>query len=404
MMIPLLDVSVFEGILLAGLVMSASYYLIVLYGTYDFFRRRNAAPPLDEEPPVTVLKPLMGSDRHLYENLASVCRQRYSRFQLVCGVADPRDPAVEIVRRLRAEYPEVDIDLVVDPRVYGSNYKVSNLHNMYRHAKHDIIVIADSDIRVGPHYLRRLVAQVVRPRTGLVTCLYRAANTDGIPSLIESLFVNTDFCAMVLVARKVERPSYAFGATIAMRREVLEEAGGFLPLASYLADDYQLGNRVAALGYDLVLSDEVVETVISVDDWHTLFEHQIRWARTYRTCRQTGYFYTIFTHGTLWALLNLVYQGFSPGGWFVAGGVLGLRYLCAGLLCWPCLRTDTRSNELAAVCLKDLFVSAIWFLAFTGKTVAWSGRRFRILSNGEMTDLTPGAPMAETWRHVPHEG
>jgi ceramide glucosyltransferase len=401
MTIPFLHVSVAQALLIVGLVASTGYYLVMLYGTYDFFRRYKRYPLAEHEPPVTFLKPLKGAEPSLRENLESLCRQQYGTFQVLCGVADPNDPAIAVVRKLQAEHPDLDIELVVDPHLYGSNDKISNLHNMYRRAKHDIIIVADSDIRVRPDYLRKIVAQVLNPRTGLVTCLYRAVNTGGIPSLLESMFVNTDFCGMVLVARKVERPSYAFGATIAMRREVLDQVGGFLPLVNYLADDYQLGNRISALGYNLVLSDEIVETVVAVDGWRTLLQHQVRWARTYRACRATGYFTTIITHGTLWALVNLVYQGFSPAGWLVAAGVLGLRYACAGFLCWPYLGSDTRPHQLAILWLKDLLVSCVWFLAFASDTVWWSGRRFRILSNGEMTDLTPGASPVESWRPHP---
>jgi ceramide glucosyltransferase len=400
-MIPFLHISPVQALLIVGLLASTGYYLVMLYGTYDFFRRYKRYPLADHEPPVTILKPLRGAEPYLYENLETLCRQRYGTFQVLCGVADPHDPAIAVVRKLQAEYPALDIELVIDPHIYGSNYKVSNLHNMYRRAKHYIIIVADSDIRVRPDYLRKIVAQVLNPRTGLVTCLYRAVNTGGIPSLLESMSVNTDFCGMVLVARKVEHPSYAFGATIAMRREVLDQIGGFLPLVNYLADDYQLGNRIGALGYELVLSDEVVDTVVAVDGWSTLLEHQVRWARTYRVCRATGYFYTIITHGTLWALANLVYQAFSPAGWLVAAAVLGLRYACAALLCWPYLRTDTRPHQLAILWLKDLLVSGVWFLAFAGNTVWWSSRRFRLLSNGEMMDLTPGAPPVESWQPQP---
>lgn len=382
--VPWLDV-----VLIVGLGVSAFIYLIGIYSAFEFFRRP-VPPPRRSGPPVTVLRPLKGLDVGLYENLNGLCRQSYERFQLVFGVADGRDPAAGLVRRLQREHPELDIELVVDDRVYGSNYKISNLHNMLGYAKHPIIVLADSDIRVGPDYLGRLVSELDDPAVGLVTCMYRAVNAGGLPTVIETLFINTDFSNLVMVARKVEKASYAFGATIAMRREVLDEIGGFLPLVNYLADDYQLGNRVAARGYRLALSREVVDTVIALGSWRKLFDHQLRWARTYRICRPAGYFGSIVTHGTFWAFLTLLYYGFGSLPSAVALGVVALRYLCAAHIGWACLKTTMTWGELLLVGPKDLFVSAVWFLAFAGSEVTWSGRRFQVERSGEMTDL--GAP------------
>jgi ceramide glucosyltransferase len=394
------------GIILGiGLVISTALYLIGLYSAGEFFRSNAplADPPYE---PVTVLKPLKGLDIGLYENLASLCRQNYEKFQLLFGVADPHDPATAVVRRLQREFPEIDMELVIDGRVYGANYKVSNLHNMYRRAKHDIIVIADSDIRVGPYYLSKLVAGLQDRRNGIVTCLYRAVNRGGLTTLIESLFINTDFAALVMLARKVERASYAFGATIAMRREVLDEIGGFLPIANHLADDYQLGYRVVQRGYESALCNEIVETHIAVRSWRQLVNHQLRWARTYRIERPGGYFGSIVTHGTFWALANLLYHQFSPLSCLACLAALAVRYTSAANFAWRWLRTDIAGPQLLLVAPKDLFVSFIWFLAFAGNTVIWSGRRFRVLRSGEMKDVTSPLPTT-TWetalRDLPEE-
>jgi ceramide glucosyltransferase len=394
------DLTLIETLIAVGLGASTFLYLLGLRSAHEFFsRRRNGvAPAAGDLPPVTVLKPLKGVDIELYENLVSLCRQRYHRFQILLGVADPADPAVLLARRLQQEYPDVDIELVVDSRVYGSNYKVSNLHNTVQRAKHDVIVLGDSDIRVGPDYLRRVVAPLSDPRVGLTTCLYRAVNRGGLPTLIESLFIHTDFDALVMVARKIEKSTYAFGATIALRREVLDEIGGFLPLANYLADDYQLGNRIAARGYELALSHEIVETVIGLGGWRRLFDHQLRWARTYRISRPGGYFGSILTHGTFWALLNVLYHHFSPLSCLISLAALSVRYFWAGAMTWRYLRADTSPLAMLLVAPKDLFVSLVWFLAFAGNTVAWSGRRFRVLRGGEMVDLSPAPPATgEPW-------
>jgi ceramide glucosyltransferase len=210
--------------------------------------------------------------------------------------------------------------------------------------------------------------------------------------LIESLFINTDFAALVMLARKVERASYAFGATIAMRREVLDEIGGFLPIANHLADDYQLGYRVVQRGYESALCNEIIETHIAVRNWRRLIDHQLRWARTYRIERPGGYFGTIVTHGTFWAVMNVLYHQFSPLSCLASLAVLGVRYISAANFAWRWLRTDISGPQLLLVAPKDLFVSFIWFLAFAGNTVIWSGRRFRVLRSGEMRVLTSPQP------------
>ncbi|MEO8603158.1 MAG: bacteriohopanetetrol glucosamine biosynthesis glycosyltransferase HpnI [bacterium] len=369
-----------------GLAASAVFYLIELWSAAQFFRPQPALrPPF--QPPITVLKPLKGMDVELHDNLLTLCRQQYPTFQILCGVADADDPAIGVVRRLQREFPNLDLDVVVDGRIYGSNYKVSNLHNMYQRAKHDVIVLADSDIRVGPNYLARVVEPLRNRGIGVSTCLYRATSTGGIPTLIERLFINTDFAALVMLARKVEKASYAFGATIALRREVLEEIGGFLPIADLLADDYEIGYRAFKRGYVNALSSEVVETVLAVGSWRRLYDHQVRWARTYRVNRPGGYFGSLLTHGTFWAVLNVLANAFSPLSCAVSGALLALRHVVAARM-GAHLQSNTRWWELLLVAPKDLFLTAVWFAAFGGNTVVWSGHRFEINSTGAMVDLT----------------
>jgi len=398
MIVPLLHVSLTEALLGVGIGASIWYSLLVLYSAAEFFRRdaRERPKATSSLPGVTVLKPLKGLDVDLYDNLATFCRQNYDRFQIIFGVADPKDPAIQVVRRLQQSFPDVDIDLVIDGRVYGTNYKVSNLHNMYAHARHDVIVIADSDIRVQPDYLRRVVAPLRNPAVGVVSCLYKAVRRGRLPTVIESLFINTDFAAMVMAARKVEKPSYAFGATMALRRETLDAIGGFLAISDYLADDYYLGHLIAERGLTLMLSDMVVETVLNVGSWTRLCQHQVRWARTYRTVRPGGYFSSILTHGTLWATFTMLYYGFSPVSVATAAGIIGLRLWCAGAMCFRYLETDNTWAHILLVPLKDLFISTVWLISFLGNTVRWSGHEFRVLRGGEMVRITPSR--ARAWQ------
>lgn len=401
-MIPIVHATIVQVILAVGILGSIAYSLIVLYSAIEFFGSKSRGTGHDLPlPTVTILKPLKGLDPDLYENLSTFCRQDYpNAFQLIFGVADPTDPAIAAVRQLQTTYPTVAIDLVIDSRVYGTNYKVSNLHNMYAHARHDVILIADSDIRVEPDYLRRVVAPLRDPAIGIVSCLYKAVRKAGLPTLIEALFINTDFAAMVMAARIVEKPSYAFGATMAMRRETLDSIGGFLSIRNYLADDYYLGHRVAARGLVSVLSDVVVETVLDVGSWRRLAQHQVRWARTYRTVRPGGYFGSIFTHATLWSVLNLLYSGFSSTSVAIAAGVVALRVGCASALCFRYLGTDNSLAHMLLVPIKDLFISAVWLASFLGNTIKWSGHDFRVLLGGEMVHVTAPSPRP-AWEQPP---
>lgn len=372
------------------------FYSHSLYAAWDFFRRvrDEDEPTPDWRPPVTVLKPLKGVDPGLYENLVTFCRQRYERFQIVFGIADADDPAVPIVQRLRREFPEVDISLVIDGRQHGTNRKISNLINMLEHAKHPILALSDGDMRVPENYLSRSVAPLRQPDIGLVTALYRAVPRGGLATVFDALFVNTDFCHQVLLARKIEKARYAFGASIVMRRETLEQAGGFERLASVLADDYFLGRYVTELGLQTWLSDCVVDTVIDVASVRKLVRHQLRWGRTFRSCRPLSYFATVVTHGTLWACVNALVGGLSLVALAPSLGVIGLRLLTTAVISWRFVRSDLGLGQILLVPLKDLFMSSIWLASFVGDTVWWSGRRFRVLAGGEMEPVAGDEPMS----------
>jgi ceramide glucosyltransferase len=221
------------------------------------------------------------------------------------------------------------------------------------------------------------------PQTGLVTCMYRGKGGRTLANRIEALFINTDFGPMVTVARQVERMTYAFGATICIRRSIFEEIGGFRAIADHLADDYQLGNMAVERGYQLVLAPVVAETVLDLDRVSEVFQHQLRWARTYRICRPGGYLASIVTHSTLWATLYLLSTGGSSG-FAVFGAAVGVRLLAAGLIARTILGVRRIWRQLWLVPAKDLFISAIWVAAFLGQTVRWGGADFVVSPDGRM--------------------
>ena len=376
------------GLLLGCAAIGGAYQLFQLFAVWRFFRHARRAAigsSTANLPPVTVLKPLKGPAIALYETLASFCRQDYPGFQIVFGVEDPADPAVAIVQRIRRDFPNVDMVLSVG-RVPGANRKVANLCQMMRHARHGILVMSDSDIRVRHDYLRTLVAPLAAdPAVGLTTCLYRGRAPLGLPSVVESLFINTDFMPMVLSAQIVQKFEYAYGASIALRRDALDAIGGFAAIADHLADDYQLGNRIAKLGYCLVLLPYVVETVLDSVTFGDVWRHQLRWARTYRVCQPAGWFFSILTHATTFGVLAALLVGGAAGAAVLAGTLalrLGTLALILGML------GDRRSRRrLWLVPPKDLVSTAVWLGAWTGREVAWSGQRLHVAPDGRMVAL-----------------
>ncbi len=274
-------------------------------------------------PPVTLMKPVCGLEPEpaLFDCLRSFCEQDYPTYQVVFGVRDSDDPAVPVIERLIRELPGLDATLIVDSRVYGANRKLSNLTNMFAAARHDIIISADADGHVGPGYLRSVVAPFANPRVGAVTCLYVGRPLGGLWSHLGATFINDLILPNVLIALALDKLTFLFGNTMAVRRNVLEEIGGFRGLTTFLADDYLLGRRVSALGFEVHLASCVVETVVSEPSLGPLFRHELRWGRTFRTVQPVGWILSILTDTFVLALLFFFVSGFSP----VAAGLLGGR-------------------------------------------------------------------------------
>ncbi|HEX7937151.1 MAG TPA: bacteriohopanetetrol glucosamine biosynthesis glycosyltransferase HpnI, partial [Paraburkholderia sp.] len=249
---------------------------------------------------VSVLKPLCGAEPRLYENLRTFCEQRHGHFQLVLGVSSPDDPAIAVVRRLQAVYPSLDIELAVDTRVHGSNLKVSNLINMAERARHDVIVIADSDIAVEADYLDSVAAPLADSRVGVVTCLYVAKGVGGFWPRVGALFINEWFAPSVRVAHMGGSRRFGFGATLALRRATLESIGGFEALKNCLADDYWLAEHVRALGLRTVLSRVMVATDVIEPTFTALWQRETRWLRTIRSVNPLGFGFLFITFPTPW--------------------------------------------------------------------------------------------------------
>jgi ceramide glucosyltransferase len=378
--------TVMSTALIAVSLVSVGYWTWALWRAVAFLRR--PAPSATFAPPVSVLKPLRGDHARLYESLRSFCVQDYPAFQIVFGVADSDDPAVAIVRRLIAEFPALDVTLVVDGATPAVNPKVGNVASLYKSARHDVVVLADSDVRVQPGYLRAVVSPLADRGTGLVTCLYRAAPTPGIPSALGALYIDDWFFPSALVGAALQPLTYAFGATIAVRRDVLDAVGGFASVADYLADDYMLGAAVIATGHRIELSEHVVETIVDEPSLSSLLLHEVRWARTIRSVRPIGYVLSLVTFGLPLSLLALASGGLTAGALTAVAANLVVR-IAVRAIGRPAHRRASRWREAGLVVARDALSLAVWALAFCGRGVRWYGARFSVGRNSLLRRRAP---------------
>jgi ceramide glucosyltransferase len=315
----------------------------------------------------------------MYKSFRSHCLQDYPDYEIVFGVSDPHDPAIDIVRKLQREFPNRKIQLLVASNILGTNVKVSNLAQMLDAASYEHLIVNDSDIRVESNYLSRVIAPLADPKVGMVTCLYRGVAAATLGSHLEALGISTDFCPSVLAARQLEGGiKFGLGSTLAFRRADLEKIGGFVSFIDYLADDYELGKRIAELGLKVILSDVVVETFLPPYGLRDFLAHQLRWARGVRDARSGGYFGLIFTFGILWALVALITSG---GALWACGAMtvtLLLRIGVALLVGRNVLGDDSLPKNLWLLPLRDLVAVAVWIASLFGHTVTWRGDRFHL--------------------------
>jgi ceramide glucosyltransferase len=375
-------VMVFQLVAILGCISSFAYYILCLWSAASFLRQQKAAGiirPAQFVPPVSILKPLKGVDPEIYESFRSHCLQDYPEYEIVFGVSDADDPAIESVKRLQREFPEQRILCVVCPKILGANVKVSNLAQMLGAASYQHLIVNDSDIRVEPDYLRRVIAPLAEESVGMVTCLYRGVAAPTFGSRLESLGISTDFCAGVLVARQLEHGiRFGLGSTLAFRRADLQRIGGFESFVDFLADDYELGRRITGLGLRVALSDIVVETHLPAYDLRGFLAHQLRWARGVRDARAAGYIGLISTYGLMWALLALIAARGAPRSWTALVVIVLLRFAVALLVGKSVLHDTQLLKSLWLLPVRDLVAVAVWAASFAGHTVTWRGDRFEL--------------------------
>jgi ceramide glucosyltransferase len=382
--------SLFEIVAATGTASSLLFYLLSAVSLRSFLkssRRQESLAPVPEKqlPPVSILKPLKGIDPEIWQNFCSHAEQDYPQFELIFGVSDPADPAIEVVRRLQARYPKVAIELIMCDRVLGTNIKISNLAQMLPAAHHEVLLVNDSDIRVPRNYLRKVIPALADPSVGMSTCLYRAVAGPTLGSRLEALGISTDFIPGVLCARVLENGlHFGLGSTLAFRRADLANIGGFETLLDYLADDYELGRRIAASGKRLELSSVAVATFLPAYNLTEYLQHQLRWSRTIRTSRRWGYAGLLCTFGLPWALVTLLAARGAAWAWILFVATIAMRLAVGMATALRVLNDRQIFRDLFLLPLRDFMAPFIWAGGFIGNRIHWRGDVF-VLKEGRLT-------------------
>jgi len=356
----------------------------------SLFRRGGQGGEVPFAPPVSILKPIKGVDAQAYQNFASFCRQDYpSGFELLFGVADPDDPVIPLIERLKREFPEVSIRLFVS-QPKGANRKACLLHHLAGQARYETLVISDSDMRVTPDYLRRVVAPLADPTVGLVTCPYIGAQALNLTAGLEALHMGVTFLPSIVIARKVLDMRFAMGASVTLRRGDLARIGGFAALADYLADDYQLGARIAGLGLKVRLSDYVVKCVLGATCFREQWEREVRWMRCASVSRRLEYPGLLLSYATPLALALTLLTGPTPASLQLLIGSLLLRWAAAWLISGRTGDLEAR-RWLVWLPVRDLLSALTWIAGGLGRRIAWRGEEFLLTAGGRM------APAPARW-------
>ena len=367
-----------------------AYYLLAIITASRFFRP-SAAPPADYFPPISILKPIRGLDREAYENFASFCRQDYPEFEILFCVSDEQEPALPVIRQLIADFPTRRIRVLVGAQPLGASDKVNKLCRMAREARNDVLIVSDSDVRVGPGFLAAVAAPFADPKVGGVTCLYRGLTDGSFAADLEALGNSADFAPGVLVAWMFggKKLDFMLGAVMATTKRQLGDIGGFESLVDYFCDDYELGNRIAASGRRVELSRFPVDIVYPRETLAEAFRHQIRWNLSIRFSRPWGHLGLLFTHGLPWSILGLALTHSWPAWiFFVAGFELFRNDVALGTGARG-MRDPLVRRRFALLMVRDLFAFVVWLASFFPQSIRWRDREFRVRDKRLVPVSTP---------------
>src|SRR2546423_820954 len=377
-------VSVLRAIILVLAFGPLAFYLLSLYCIVNYFRALRKSPPHPEtfSPPVSILKPVRGLDHDAYENFASFCRLDYPEYELVFAMADSDDPVIPLLQKLQRDFPQRQIRFVTGVQRLGENNKVNNLCRLVKEARYDVLVMSDTDVRVGTDYLREVVAPFADSAVGGVTSFYRCAGGGTLASDLDMLGMCMDSVPSALVARKLEgKVQFAFGWTMATTKKHLTEIGGWEAMVNHHSDDFELGNRIARQGYRVEFVREPVTMVFPRETLKDFLRHELRWSIGLRNVRPAGYAGLILTHGLPWAVLAAFMA--ATAGW--AG--LAVSYPLADLIvrlggAWTAGVWGLGDRGVAAkmwlVPLRDAGRAVGWAVAFLTDQITWRGLEYRV--------------------------
>ncbi|HUK86855.1 MAG TPA: bacteriohopanetetrol glucosamine biosynthesis glycosyltransferase HpnI [Terriglobales bacterium] len=378
--------SVLMAVALVGLATCTIFLLLALLGAWRFRRSGNTASP-GPLPPVSILKPVHGMEPRLEQNLESFFLQDYPEFEIIFGARHHDDPALQVVERLRQRYPRVPVRVVLAGEPQRPNAKVCALEKMLAASAHSCLVISDSDVRVTPRYLQEVVEPLLDLRVGLVTCLYRGVPAGGLWSRLEALGMSVEMASGVLVANLMEGMRFALGPTMALRKERLAEVGGFEALADYCADDYVLGHRIHAAGYQVVLSHHVIDHFSLNRSLAGSLSHQVRWMKSTRYSRPRGHLGTGLTFAMPFGILGLL-AGLAAGkpwlGLALLGAALANRMLQALAVGWGVVRDPEAARFFWLYPARDLLGFVLWCYSFADSSIVWRGERYQLQAEGRM--------------------
>jgi ceramide glucosyltransferase len=373
----------------ASLVAAAGYVVLAVVAVLAWRLRRGSGTALSP-PPVTVLKPLCGAEPGLYAHLRSFCEQDYPEFEIVYGVRETDDPACAVVERLIAEFPAVPMKLVVDPKLHGSNRKVSNLINMLSYAHHEVLVMADSDAFVGRDYLGAVTAPLRDSGVGLVTCLYCGVPTPGIWSRLGAMYINEWYIPSVLLTWLFGYQGYVSGQTLCLRRTTLQAIGGLEVLTDQLAEDYRLGELVRGLNLRIVLSPYLLSGEHHEPDLFSMTRHELRWMRTIRVLRPRSFPGIFVTFSLPLALIGITFASSTARVSLVAWSLFALILISRMTLHFAHRIRGQRSmlSDFWLLPVRDLLICWIWCRSFFSSRVNWRGNEFDVDADGVMRRLT----------------
>ncbi len=357
-----------------------AYYVVALIAAWRFFPggTHSVVAIRKPAPPVSILKPIFGLDRETYENYASFCDLSYPQYEILFCVSDESDPAIPVIRKLIADFPDRDIRLLVGSERLGVSDKVNKLCRMSREAKYDILVVTDSDVRVAPYFLLPVVAAIDRPETGAVTCLYRGLTDGGFAANLEALGNSTDFAAGVLVSWLFAPVNFMLGACMATTKKHLAEIGGFESMVDYFSDDYELGNRIAARGHRVELIPQAVSIVYPHQTLGEAFRHQLRWNLSIRFSRPGGHLGLLFTQGLPLAILGAVAAPTFALSATILMAYLILRFAVAWSVGARGMRDELVRREFWLLPVRDAFAFVVWVASFFPQRIVWRGQEFQV--------------------------